>query len=255
MSAATTFTNTASTSANTGATPLLEIKGIVAGYGRVEVLHQISLTVNQGEIVSLIGGNGAGKSTTLMCISGILALRGGEIHFAQQRIDGTRADKLVARGLVQVPEGRRIFPRMTVLENLMMGAYCRNDRAGIAADLEKVYALFDILKLRSTQLGGTLSGGEQQMLAIGRAIMSKPQLLMMDEPSMGIAPLLVTKIFEAVRALNQEGLTILLVEQNARAALRLSHRGYVLETGRVVLADESARLLVDPRVLESYLGE
>ena len=144
---------------------------------------------------------------------------------------------------------------MTVLENLMMGAYCRNDRAGIAADLEKVYALFDILKLRSTQLGGTLSGGEQQMLAIGRAIMSKPQLLMMDEPSMGIAPLLVTKIFEAVRALNQEGLTILLVEQNARAALRLSHRGYVLETGRVVLADESKRLLVDPRVLESYLGE
>ncbi len=259
MSAATTHTNTvsdtASTTSSNTATPLLEIKGIVAGYGRVEVLHQVSLTVRQGEIVSLIGGNGAGKSTTLMCISGILALRGGEIHFAQQRIDGVRADKLVARGLVQVPEGRRIFPRMTVLENLMMGAYCRNDRAGIAADLEKVYALFDILKLRSTQLGGTLSGGEQQMLAIGRAIMSKPQLLMMDEPSMGIAPILVTKIFDAVRALNQEGLTILLVEQNARAALRLSHRGYVLETGRVVLADDSARLLVDPRVLESYLGE
>jgi branched-chain amino acid transport system ATP-binding protein len=241
------------------AEPLLEVKGIVAGYGSVEVLHQISLEVREGEIVTLIGGNGAGKSTTLMCVSGIVPLRAGEIRFAGERIagqgGGVRADRLVGRGLVQVPEGRRIFPRMTVLENLMMGAYGRDDRAGIQRDLEHVYALFDILKSRSTQLGGTLSGGEQQMLAIGRAIMSKPRLLMMDEPSMGIAPLLVARIFEAVRELNREGLTILLVEQNARAALRLATRGYVLETGRMVVSDDAAKLLVDPRVREAYLGE
>jgi len=234
---------------------LLSIKGIVAGYGSVEVLHQISLDVNEGEIVTLIGGNGAGKSTTLMCTSGIVPLRGGEIHFDGTRVDGTRADLLVGRGLVQVPEGRRIFPRMTVLENLMMGAYGRDDKPAIARDLEQVYALFEILRQRSSQLGGTLSGGEQQMLAIGRAIMSKPRLLMMDEPSMGIAPLLVAKIFEAVKALNAGGLTILLVEQNARAALKLAHRGYVLETGRVTLADDAAKLLVDPRVREAYLGD
>ncbi|MEY4118367.1 MAG: hypothetical protein RLZZ116_1695 [Planctomycetota bacterium] len=234
---------------------LLSIKGIVAGYGSVEVLHQVSLDVNEGEIVTLIGGNGAGKSTTLMCTSCIVPLRGGEIHFDGRRIDGTRADLLVGRGLVQVPEGRRIFPRMTVLENLMMGAYGRDDKPAIARDLEQVYALFEILKQRSTQLGGTLSGGEQQMLAIGRAIMSKPRLLMMDEPSMGIAPLLVAKIFEAVTALNRNGLTILLVEQNARAALKLAHRGYVLETGRVTLTDDAAKLLVDPRVREAYLGD
>ena len=239
--------------------PLLSVKGIVAGYGSVEVLHEVSLDVHEGEIVSLIGGNGAGKSTTLMCISGIVPLRGGEIHFAGERISsasgGVRADRLVGRGLVQVPEGRRIFPRMTVLENLMMGAYGRNDPDGVARDLAHVYELFDILKKRSSQLGGTLSGGEQQMLAIGRAILSKPRLLMMDEPSMGIAPLLVARIFEAVRELNREGLTILLVEQNARAALKLSKRGFVLETGRVTLSDDAAKLLVDPRVREAYLGE
>jgi branched-chain amino acid transport system ATP-binding protein len=242
-----------------GAQPLLSVRGIVAGYGSVEVLHQVSLDVHEGEIVTLIGGNGAGKSTTLMCVSGIVPLRGGEIHFAGERISGqaggVRADRLVGRGLVQVPEGRRIFPRMTVLENLMMGAYGRGDRDAIARDLEHVYALFDILKQRSAQLGGTLSGGEQQMLAIGRAIMSKPRLLMMDEPSMGIAPLLVARIFDAVRELNREGLTILLVEQNARAALKLAKRGYVLETGRVTLSDDAAKLLVDPRVREAYLGD
>ncbi|MCE2884670.1 MAG: ABC transporter ATP-binding protein [Planctomycetaceae bacterium] len=241
------------------AQPLLEVKGIVAGYGSVEVLHQVSLEVREGEIVSLIGGNGAGKSTTLMCTSGVVPLRAGEIWFAGKRIaqagSGVRADLLVPMGLVQVPEGRRIFPRMTVLENLMMGAYTRNDPAGIAKDLEHVYQLFDILKTRSSQLGGTLSGGEQQMLAIGRAIMSRPRLLMMDEPSMGIAPLLVARIFEAVRELNREGLTILLVEQNARAALKLSKRGYVLETGRVTLSDDADKLLVDPRVREAYLGD
>ncbi len=240
-------------------TPLLEIKGIVAGYGSVEVLHEVSVEVREGEIVTLIGGNGAGKSTTLMCASGIVPLRSGEIHFAGERIayagGGIRADLLVPRGLVQVPEGRRIFPRMTVLENLMMGAYTRNDPAGVQKDLAHVYELFDILKKRSSQLGGTLSGGEQQMLAIGRAILSKPRLLMMDEPSMGIAPLLVARIFEAVKELNRAGLTILLVEQNARAALRLAHRGYVLETGRITLSDDAQKLLVDPRVLASYLGE
>ena len=239
--------------------PLLEINGIVAGYGSVEVLHEVSLEVREGEIVTLIGGNGAGKSTTLMCASGVVPLRAGEITFAGERIaqvgGGVRADLLVPRGLVQVPEGRRIFPRMTVLENLMMGAYGRDDRDGIARDLEQVYALFDILRQRSSQLGGTLSGGEQQMLAIGRAILSKPRLLMMDEPSMGIAPLLVARIFEAVKELNRKGLTILLVEQNARAALRLAHRGYVLETGRVTLTDDAPRLLVDPRVREAYLGD
>jgi len=241
------------------AQPLLEVKEIVAGYGSVEVLHQVSLEVREGEIVSLIGGNGAGKSTTLMCTSGVVPLRAGEIWFAGKCIaqagSGVRADLLVPMGLVQVPEGRRIFPRMTVLENLMMGAYTRNDPAGIAKDLEHVYQLFDILKSRSLQLGGTLSGGEQQMLAIGRAIMSRPRLLMMDEPSMGIAPLLVARIFEAVRQLNREGLTILLVEQNARAALKLSKRGYVLETGRMTLSEDADILLVDPRVREAYLGD
>ena len=245
--------------ATTSAKTLLSVEGLVAGYGSVEVLHKVSLEVREGEIVTLIGGNGAGKSTTLMCISGIVPLRGGEIRFGGERIadasGGVRADKLVGRGLVQVPEGRRIFPRMTVLENLMMGAYGRDDRAGIARDLEHVYALFDILKQRAAQLGGTLSGGEQQMLAIGRAIMSKPRLLMMDEPSMGIAPLLVARIFEAVRELNRDGLTILLVEQNARAALKLATRGYVLETGRMIISDDAAKLLDDPRVREAYLGD
>ncbi len=238
---------------------LLAVEGLVAGYGSVEVLHKVSLEVREGEIVTLIGGNGAGKSTTLMCISGIVPVRGGEIRFAGEKTadasGGVRADKLVGRGLVQVPEGRRIFPRMTVLENLMMGAYGRDDKDGIARDLERVYSLFDILKQRAAQLGGTLSGGEQQMLAIGRAIMSKPRLLMMDEPSMGIAPLLVARIFEAVRELNREGLTILLVEQNARAALKLAARGYVLETGRMIISDDASRLLVDPRVREAYLGD
>ena len=236
-------------------TPLLELRTITAGYGSIEVLHEVSLEVHQGEIVSLIGGNGAGKSTSLNCISRIVNLRGGAIHFAGESLAGSAAHELVGRGLVQVPEGRKIFPRMSVLENLRMGAYARNDHAGVANDLEEVYALFDILKVRSRQLGGTLSGGEQQMLAIGRALMSRPKLLMMDEPSMGIAPLLVAKIFLAVKGLRDRGLTILLVEQNARAALKLADRGYVLETGRIVLSGTGAELLSDPRVQAAYLGE
>lgn len=236
-------------------TPLLDIRGITAGYGSIEVLHGISLEVREGEIVSLIGGNGAGKSTTLHCISCLVGLRAGEVRFAGESLANVAAHEIVGRGLVQVPEGRKIFPRMTVLENLRMGAYSRNDRAGIESDLEEVYALFEILKSRTSQLGGTLSGGEQQMLAIGRALMSRPKLLMMDEPSMGIAPLLVTKIFEAVKALRTRGLTILLVEQNARAALKLADRGYVLETGRIVLEGTGAALLSDQRVQAAYLGE
>lgn len=236
-------------------TPLLELREITAGYGSIEVLHGISLEVREGEIVSLIGGNGAGKSTTLHCISCLVGLRAGEVRFAGEPLANVAAHEIVGRGLVQVPEGRKIFPRMTVLENLRMGAYSRNDRAGIESDLEEVYALFEILKSRTSQLGGTLSGGEQQMLAIGRALMSRPKLLMMDEPSMGIAPLLVAKIFEAVKALRTRGLTILLVEQNARAALKLADRGYVLETGRIVLEGTGAALLSDPRVQAAYLGE
>jgi branched-chain amino acid transport system ATP-binding protein len=235
--------------------PLLELRDLRAGYGPVDVLHGISLEVRAGEIVCLIGANGAGKSTTLMCISRINRLRGGTVRFDGADITGVRADRLVSRGLAQVPEGRRIFPRLTVLENLEMGAYARSDREGIAKDLDGVFRLFPVLKERTGQLGGTLSGGEQQMLAIGRALMGKPRLLMMDEPSMGIAPILVSRIFAAIKELRDRGMTILLVEQNARAALRLSDRGYVLETGRITLADTGAALLASPKVREAYLGE
>ncbi len=239
----------------TDAAPLLELRDVRAGYGPVDVLHGISLEVRRGEIVSLIGANGAGKSSTLMCISRINPLRGGSIRLDGADITGERADRLVPRGLAQVPEGRRIFPRLTVLENLEMGAYTRSDRDGIATDLEDAFRLFPVLRERTGQLGGTLSGGEQQMLAIGRALMGRPRLLMMDEPSMGIAPILVSRIFEAIRELRDRGMTILLVEQNARAALRLSDRGYVLETGRIILADTGTALLASPKVREAYLGE
>lgn len=235
--------------------PLLSVADLRAGYGAIDVLHGISLEVRRGEIVSLIGANGAGKSTTLMCISRINRVRGGSIRFDGRDATRSAPDELVRRGLVQVPEGRRIFPRLTVLENLELGAYTRRDAEGIARDREDVFALFPVLRERSRQLGGTLSGGEQQMLAIGRALMSRPRMLMMDEPSMGIAPLLVLRIFEAIRELRARGMTILLVEQNARAALRFSDRGYVIETGRVVLTDSGAALLASPRVRESYLGD
>jgi branched-chain amino acid transport system ATP-binding protein len=239
----------------TDAAPLLELRDVRAGYGPVDVLHGISLEVRRGEIVSLIGANGAGKSSTLMCISRINPLRGGSIRFDGADITGERADRLVPRGLAQVPEGRRIFPRLTVLENLEMGAYTRSDRDGIATDLEDAFRLFPVLRERTGQLGGTLSGGEQQMLAIGRALMGRPRLLMMDEPSMGIAPLLVRKIFDTVRdVLRAQGMTILLVEQNATAALRMSDRAYVMETGKVVLSGSGQELLRDERVRAAYLG-
>jgi branched-chain amino acid transport system ATP-binding protein len=234
---------------------LLEVRDIRAGYGAIDVLHGVSLEVRTGEIVSLIGANGAGKTSTLMCISRVNRLRGGSIWFNGEDITGLAPDLVVRRGLAQVPEGRKIFPRLTVLENLEMGAYIRHDAEGIASDLDHVFELFPVLKERRSQLGGTLSGGEQQMLAIGRALMSRPTMLMMDEPSMGIAPLLVARIFEAIRELRADGMTILLVEQNARAALRLSDRGYVLETGHVVMSDSGSALLTSPRVREAYLGD
>jgi branched-chain amino acid transport system ATP-binding protein len=233
----------------------LHVRDLRVGYGAIDVLHGITIEVARGEIVCLIGANGAGKTSTLLSISRILKLRGGSIAFAGEEITAMQPDLVVRRGLAHVPEGRKIFPRLTVLENLEMGAYIRTDVAEIARDLDMVYALFPVLRERQKQLGGTLSGGEQQMLAIGRALMSRPSMLMMDEPSMGIAPLLVARIFEAIKELRSRGMTILLVEQNARAALKLSDRGYVLETGRVVMTDSGNALLASPRVREAYLGD
>jgi branched-chain amino acid transport system ATP-binding protein len=233
---------------------MLKVEGIHAGYGPLEVLSGVSLEVAKGEIVTMIGSNGAGKTTTLMCVSGIVPIRAGRILFEGQEIQRVPADQLVRRGLAQVPEGRKIFPRLTVLENLEMGAFVRDDKPGFEADKQKVFALFPILEERRSQLGGTLSGGEQQMLAIGRALMSRPRMLLMDEPSMGIAPILVLRIFDAVRELNREGMTVLLVEQNARQALKLAHRGYVLENGRIVMTDAAAKLADSDEVRKAYLG-
>ena len=233
---------------------MLKIESIHAGYGPLEVLSGVSLEVRAGEIVTMIGSNGAGKTTTLMCVSGIVPIRAGRILFDGEEIHRVPADQLVRRGLAQVPEGRKIFPRLTVLENLEMGAFLRRDKEGIAADQKKVFALFPILEERREQLGGTLSGGEQQMLAIGRALMSRPRMLLMDEPSMGIAPILVLRIFDAVRELNQQGMTVLLVEQNARQALKLANRGYVLENGSNVKTDDAARLAESDEVRKAYLG-
>lgn len=234
---------------------LLTLNGVTAGYGPITACRNVSLRVGEGEIVTLIGANGAGKTSTLMSCSGILRPQAGSITFAGEDITAAPPHRIVAHGLAQVPEGRKIFPRLTVLENLELGAFLRRDRDGITRDLAHVYEIFPILAERRTQAGGTLSGGEQQMLAIGRALMSRPRLLLMDEPSMGVAPILVQKIFTTIRRLNEEGLTILLVEQNAAAALKLAHRGYVIETGEIVLADTAPALLVNPRVQAAYLGE
>jgi branched-chain amino acid transport system ATP-binding protein len=234
---------------------LLKLEGVRAGYGNIEALHGIDVEVRKGEIVSLIGANGAGKTSTLMTISGCVKARAGKVIFKGQDITGLPSDKIVRLGLVQSPEGRKIFPRLTVAENLEMGAFIRDDKDGIARDTARVYELFPILGERRTQAGGTLSGGEQQMLAVGRAMMSRPELLLLDEPSLGLAPLIVMKIFEVIKTLNQEGTTILLVEQNARMALRTSHRGYVMEVGNITMADDAAKLLADPRVQSAYLGD
>ncbi|MDO8987174.1 MAG: ABC transporter ATP-binding protein [Coriobacteriia bacterium] len=234
---------------------MLKVDNIHTFYGQIEALKGISIEVHEGEIVTLIGANGAGKSTTLKTISGQLTPREGTITFLGENIVGRAAHKVTADGIIQVPEGRHIFPRMTVLENLEMGAYLRNDKDGIAEDQEKVFALFPRLKERVAQKGGTLSGGEQQMLAMGRALMARPKLLMLDEPSMGLAPVIVDLIFDTIKKLNAEGITILLVEQNAAMALQTAHRGYVLETGNVVLEGPGKVLLTNEKVRKTYLGE
>jgi len=235
--------------------PMLEMRNVHSYYGNIHALKGISLHVDQGEVVTLIGSNGAGKSTTIRTVSGIMHPRQGEIFLEGRPIHKTEAYDLVGQGVAQSPEGRRIFPRLTVLENLEMGAYHRDDRAGIAADMERVFALFPRLKERRSQKGGTLSGGEQQMLAIGRALMSRPRLLLLDEPSMGLAPILVEQIFETITEINQQGMTILLVEQNALMALEVAHRGYVLQTGSIVLEGSAQQLAANETVRKAYLGE
>ena len=232
---------------------ILKVEGINVYYGAIHAIKDISFEVNQGEIVTLIGANGAGKTTTLQTISGLLHTRTGSITFQGQNITNIRADKLVSRGLAQVPEGRRVFLQMSVQENLEMGAYTQ-PQAGVPKDLEMVFELFPRLKERRNQVAGTLSGGEQQMLAMGRALMSNASMLMLDEPSMGLSPLLVQEIFDIIRNIHKEGMTILLVEQNAQMALSVADRAYVLETGRVVMEGTGAELLTNERVRSAYLG-
>ncbi len=234
---------------------LLELDNVKTYYGNIRALKGISIQVNEGEIVCLIGGNGAGKSTTLMTISGVLTPEEGDVVYQGQSIVSLRPDNIVQMGICQVPEGRMIFPLLTVMENLDLGAYLRKDQEGIKADIERVFELFPILRERTKQAGGTLSGGEQQMLAIGRALMARPKLLLLDEPSLGLAPILVDAIFDIIRQINDQGTTILLVEQNAQLALQFSHRGYVLETGEITLADTSEALRTNEQVKKAYLGE
>ncbi|MFZ5811443.1 MAG: ABC transporter ATP-binding protein [Thermodesulfobacteriota bacterium] len=233
---------------------MLELSGIHTYYGNIHALKGVSLRVEKGEIVCLIGANGAGKTTTLMSISGVTPPRQGSVTFMGQDITRFSTERIVSRGITQVPEGRMIFPRLTVRENLLMGAYLRKDKAGVKAGEERAYELFPVLRERRSQLGGTLSGGEQQMLAIGRALMAQPALLLLDEPSLGLAPMVVENIFEIIKQINAEGTTVMLVEQNAQMALQISHRGYVLETGAVTLEGPSEKLLADPKVRSAYLG-
>ncbi|TAM78340.1 ABC transporter ATP-binding protein [bacterium] len=233
---------------------LLELRQIDAFYGRIQALHGISLRVDKGEVVALIGSNGAGKTTTLRVISGLLRPAHGQVIYEGQDITRLSPDLIVGRRLIQSPEGRRIFARMTVLENLQLGAYTRTSLTEVAESLEEVFTLFPRLKERINQKGGTLSGGEQQMLAIGRALMSKPELLLLDEPSLGLSPLLVQTIFSIIRDINKRGVTILLIEQNARQALQIAHRGYVLETGNITMQDTAANLLASEEVRAAYLG-
>jgi branched-chain amino acid transport system ATP-binding protein len=234
---------------------VLELADVHSYYGNIRALRGVSLSVQPGEIVTLIGANGAGKTTTLRTILGMVRPRRGTVTFNGHRLHALTTDRIVRLGIGQSPEGRRIFPRMSVLENLELGAFARPDRDGIAADLERVFTLFPRLRERVAQKGGTLSGGEQQMLAIGRALMARPALLLLDEPSMGLSPILVETIFRIVQDINRQGTTILLVEQNARMALRVAHRGYVIQTGRIVLHDRAADLLRSDLVRKTYLGE
>lgn len=233
---------------------MLQLSDIFVSYGMIAALKGVSLEVRQGEIVALIGANGAGKSTTLMSISGVAGLTTGSIRYGDRTISGMPAHEIVALGISQVPEGRRILPRMTVRENLEMGAFLGN-KAELDQDMDRVFAMFPALADRSRQPGGTLSGGEQQMLAIGRALMSRPKLLLLDEPSLGLAPIIVSRIFKIIEEINSQGTTILLVEQNAKAALRLATRAYVMESGRVVMQGPAAELANDPGIKKAYLGE
>ncbi len=236
-------------------TPLLGLERLALAYGGIQAVKGIDLEVGTGELVCLIGANGAGKTTTLKGICGLLHVSSGRIRYAGDDITGRRSFELVRRGLVMVPEGRGMFGALTIEENLAMGAYIRNDRAAIRQDIERVFTLFPRLKERRSQTAGTLSGGEQQMLAIGRALMSRPKLLLLDEPSMGLAPLMVQKVFETIIAVSSEGVTILLIEQNARLALEVSDRAYVMESGEITLEGDAAKLLHDPKVRAAYLGE
>ncbi|GAB4255561.1 MULTISPECIES: ABC transporter ATP-binding protein [Deferrisoma] len=233
---------------------LLEIRDLRVRYGNIEALHGVSLRVDEGEIVTLLGANGAGKSTTLMAVSGLVRASGGSIRFDGQELTGLKAHRRVELGVAQSPEGRRVFGTLTVEENLDLGAFRRRDADGIRKTRAWIYELFPVLAERRRQLAGTLSGGEQQMLAIGRALMAEPRLLLLDEPSLGLAPLLVKSIFQTIEEINRAGVTVLLVEQNARAALRLAHRGYVLEVGRITLEGTATELLENPQVQQAYLG-
>jgi len=236
-------------------TPLLELDRVEVAYGGIHAVKGIDLVVGQGELVCLIGANGAGKTTTLKGICGLQPVKAGSIRYAGVKITGKPAFQLVREGLAMVPEGRGVFGALTIEENLAMGAYVRSDRAAIRDDVERVYTLFPRLKERRRQTAGTMSGGEQQMLAMGRALMSRPKMLLLDEPSMGLAPLMVQKVFETIVAVSGEGVTILLIEQNAKLALEVSNRGYVMESGEIILSGESAKLLHDPAVRAAYLGE
>lgn len=235
--------------------PVLEMEEVVSGYGASEVLHGISLTVNEGETVCLLGSNAAGKSTTLRTILGMVPTRQGSVSLRGERIDGLPTPEIVAKGMTMVPENRRLFAKMTVRENLEIGAQLRNDRPGIERDVDRVFEMFPRLKERVTQKAGTLSGGEQQMLAIGRALMANPSVLLMDEPSMGLAPILVEQVFETIDEISKQGITILVVEQNANVALGIADRGYVIQTGRIVMKDSAEALLANPELSKAYLGE
>ena len=235
--------------------PLLEVRKLAVAYGGIQAVKGIDLTVGDGELVCLIGANGAGKTTTLKGICGLLPVRSGSVHYVGADVTGRPAFELVRRGLAMVPEGRGVFGALTIEENLAMGAYARRDRDGVRADVERVFGLFPRLKERRRQTAGTLSGGEQQMLAMGRALMSRPRLLLLDEPSMGLAPLMVQKVFETIVAVSREGVTILLIEQNAKLALEVSGRGYVMESGEITLSGPAATMLHDPKVRAAYLGE
>jgi len=234
---------------------VLEVTGLHVAYGGIQAVRSITFHVNEGETVALIGANGAGKTSTLKALSRVIDAVGGDVHFCGEKITRIAAHDIIRRGIALVPEGRGVFPRLTVAENLAMGAFVRNDKAAIADDMEIVFSYFPRLKERIAQLAGTLSGGEQQMLAIGRALMSRPRLLLLDEPSMGLAPIMVQKIFEVIRAVAAQGMTILLIEQNAKLALETSQRGYVMESGEITFNGDAKNLLDDPKVRAAYLGE